>query len=129
VTLVAYSRMATESLLAAEQLSGEGIDCEVIDLRTLHPLDMDTVLASVRKTNRVVIVHEAVRSAGLGAEIAARVQEEAFDHLDAPVARIGAPFAPVPFSPSLEAAYVPDAERIAAEVRSVLHRRLPGEGR
>jgi pyruvate dehydrogenase E1 component beta subunit len=129
VTVVAYSRMAAESLLAAEQLALDGIDCEVIDLRTLHPLDMDTVLASVRKTNRVVVVHEAVRSGGLGAEVAARVQEEAFDHLDAPVARVGAPFAPVPFSPSLETAYVPDAARIAAEIRSVLHRPLPGEAR
>lgn len=129
VTVVAYSRMAAESLLAAEQLAGEGIDCEVIDLRTVHPLDMDTVLTSVRKTNRVVVVHEAVRSGGLGAEVAARVQEEAFDYLDAPVARVGAPFAPVPFSPSLESAYVPDAGVIAAEIRSVLHRRLPGEAR
>ena len=70
-----------------------------------------------------------MRSGGLGAEVAARVQEEAFDYLDAPVARVGAPFAPVPFSPSLESAYVPDAGVIAAEIRSVLHRRLPGEAR
>ena len=102
---------------AAEQLAGEGIDCEVIDLRTVAPLDIETVVASARKTNRVVVVHEAVRFGGLGAEIAAQIQEHAFDHLDAPVARVGAPFSPIPFSPALESAYVPDAERIAAEIR------------
>ena len=126
VTLVAYSRMAVEALAAAEQLAGEGIDCEVIDLRTVAPLDIETVVASARKTNRIVVVHEAVRSGGLGAEIAAQVQEHAFDHLDAPVARVGAPAAPIPFSPALESAYVPDAERIAAEIRATLHRPLPG---
>ena len=122
VTLVAYSRMAVEALTAAEQLAGEGIDCEVIDLRTVTPLDVETVLTSARKTNRVVVVHEAVRSGGLGAEVAAQVQEHAFDHLDAPVARVGAPFSPIPFSPGLESAYVPDATRIAAGIRDTLHR-------
>jgi len=129
VTLVAYSRMAVEALAAAEQLAAEGIDCEVIDLRTVSPIDIDTVLASARRTNRVVVVHEAVRSGGLGAEVAALVQEHAFDYLDAPVARVGAPFAPVPFSPPLESAYVPDAARIAAQIRLTLHRRLPGQAR
>jgi pyruvate/2-oxoglutarate/acetoin dehydrogenase E1 component len=122
VTLVAYSRMAVEALDAAEQLDGEGIDCEVIDLRTVAPLDVETILTSVRKTNRVVVVHEAVRFGGLGAEVAAQVQEHAFDYLDAPVARVGAPFAPIPFSPALESAYVPDAARIAAGIRDTLHR-------
>ncbi len=126
VTLVAYSRMAVETLAAAEQLASEGIECEVIDLRTVAPLDIDTVVTSARKTNRVVVVHEAVRAGGLGAEIAAQVQEHAFDHLDAPVARVGAPSAPIPFSPALESAYVPDAERIAAEIRATLHRPPPG---
>ncbi len=126
MTLVAYSRMAVESLAAAEQLAGEGIECEVIDLRTVAPLDIDTVVASARRTNRIVVVHEAVRSGGLGAEIAAQIQEHAFDHLDAPVARVGAPFAPIPFSPALEAVYVPDAERIAAEIRATLDRPPPG---
>lgn len=127
VTLVAYSRMAVEALTAAEQLAAEGIDCEVIDLRTVSPIDIETVLASVRKTNRVVVVHEAVRSGGLGAELAAQVQEHAFDYLDAPVARVGAPFAPVPFSPTLEAAYVPDAVDIAAQIRATLDRPQPGQ--
>jgi pyruvate dehydrogenase E1 component beta subunit len=126
VTLVSYSRMAAESLAAAEQLATEGIDCEVIDLRTVAPVDIDTVVVSARKTNRIVVVHEAVRAGGLGAELAAQIQEDAFDHLDAPVARVGAPFAPVPFSPSLESAYVPDIERITAEIRATLHRPAPG---
>ena len=122
VTVVAYSRMASESLVAAADLAEEGIDCEVIDLRSVQPIDIDTVVASARKTNRVVVVHEAVRFAGLGAEIAAQVQEHAFDYLDAPVARVGAPFAPVPFSPALESHYVPDAARIAAQIRETLGR-------
>ena len=127
VTLVAWSRMAAESLAAAELLAPEGIDCEVIDLRTVSPLDIDCVVGSARRTNRIVVVHEAVREGGLGAEVAAQVQEHAFDHLDAPVARVGAPSAPVPFSPVLESAYVPDAERIAAQVRETLHRPAPGQ--
>ena len=128
VTVVAYSRMAVESLAAAKILEAEGIDCEVLDLRTVSPIDMDTVLKSARKTNRVVVVHEAVRSGGLGAEIAAQVQEHAFDYLDAPVARVAAPFTPVPFSPALESVYVPDAARIAAQIRETLHRPRPGQG-
>ena len=126
VTLVSYSRMAAESLVAAETLSAEGIECEVIDLRTVSPIDIDTVVTSARKTNRIVVVHEAVRAGGLGAELAAQIQEHAFDHLDAPVARVGAPFSPVPFSPTLETAYVPDVARIADEVRDTLHRPAPG---
>lgn len=127
VTLVAYSRMAVEALAAAEQLAAEGIDCDVIDLRTVSSIDIDVVVASVRKTNRVVVVHEAVRSGGLGAELAAQIQEHAFDYLDAPVARVGAPFAPVPFSPALESAYVPDAASIAAQIRATLDRPRPGQ--
>ena len=126
VTVVAYSYMAAEALAAAEVLAGEGISCEVIDLRTVQPLDIDTVVESARKTNRIVVVHEAVRFGGLGAEIAAQVQEHAFDHLDAPVARVGAPFSPIPFSPSLESVYVPSAASIATEVRTTLHRPAPG---
>jgi len=122
VTVVAWGRMANEALAAAEKLSGEGIECEVIDPRTLQPLDMETIVQSARKTNRVVVVHEAVRFGGLGAEIAAQIQEDAFDYLDAPVTRIGAPFSPVPFSPVLEAQYVPDAKKIAAGVRETLAR-------
>jgi pyruvate dehydrogenase E1 component beta subunit len=126
VTIVAWARMANEALAAADLLAEEGIDCEIIDPRTLQPLDTDTIVESVRKTNRVVVVHEAVRFGGLGAEIAAQIQEHAFDHLDAPVARVAAPFSPVPFSPALESHYVPDAASIAAGIREVLAR--PGFG-
>jgi pyruvate/2-oxoglutarate/acetoin dehydrogenase E1 component len=122
VTIVAFGRMVDESLRAAKTLAADGIECEVIDPRTLQPLDTATIVASARRTNRIVVVHEAVRFAGLGAEIAAQIQEEAFDHLDAPVVRVGAPFSPVPFSPVLEKAYLPDAERIATAVRSTLAR-------
>ena len=127
VTVVSWGRMANESLAAAAVLADEGIDCEVIDPRTLQPFDTATVVASARKTNRIIVVHEAVRFGGLGAEIAAQVQEEAFDYLDAPVARIGAPFSPVPFSPALEKYYVPDAASIAVGIRDVLGRRAPGK--
>ncbi len=126
ITVVAWGRMANEALAAAAELAGEGIECEVIDPRTLQPLDTATIVASVKRTNRVVVAHEAVRFGGFGAEIAAQIQEEAFDYLDAPVARIGAPFSPVPFSPVLEARYVPDASVIATRIREVLARPLAG---
>ena len=122
VTVVALGRMAVEATAAAEQLAGEGISVEVIDPRTVQPLDTDTIVASARKTNRVVVVHEAVTFGGLGAEIAAQVQDLAFDHLDAPVLRVGAPFAPVPFSPVLEGVYVPDRGSIAEACRRILKR-------
>jgi len=120
VTVVTYGRMVQESLKAAEELAGEGVDCEVIDLRTVQPLDIDAVTTSARKTGNIVVVHEAVRFGGLGAEIASQVQEQAFDYLDAPVGRVGAPFTPVPFSPSLEAEYVPNADRITEGIRETL---------
>lgn len=126
VTVVAYGRMVEESEKAASTLAEEGIECEIIDLRSVQPMDTETVLASARKTNRVVVVHEAVRFGGLGAEIAAQVQEHAFDYLDAPVARVAAPFSPVPFSPALESHYVPGAKRIAAGIRETLGRPVPG---
>lgn len=126
VTAIAYGRMVPESVKAAERLAEEGISVEVIDLRTVQPLDIDMIVASARKTNRIVVVHEAVRFGGLGAEIAAQITEEAFDYLDAPVGRIAAPFSPVPFSPALEADYVPNAKRIAQGIRDTLGRPAPG---
>ncbi|MFO7589484.1 MAG: alpha-ketoacid dehydrogenase subunit beta [Acidimicrobiia bacterium] len=126
ITIVALGRMVVEAVSAAERLAADGIEAAVIDPRTLSPLDTDTIVASVRSTNRVLVVHEAVRFGGFGAEIAAQIQEHAFDYLDAPVARVGAPFAPVPFSPALEREYVPDAARIEAAARDLLARRLPG---
>ncbi len=119
-TIVALGRMLHEALKAAEQLKEFGIDTEVIDPRTLQPFDTATVVNSVRKTHRLLIVHEAVRFGGFGGEIAAQIQEQAFDYLDAPVGRVGAPFSPVPFSPALEAIYVPSADSIVAEARKLL---------
>ena len=121
-TVVAIGRMVQFAEKAAAQLADEGIDLEIIDPRSLLPFDTETVVESARKTNRVVVVHEAVRNGGIGAEIAAQIQEEAFDYLDAPVGRVGAPFAPVPFSPTLENDYVPDADDIAAAVRATFNR-------
>jgi acetoin:2,6-dichlorophenolindophenol oxidoreductase subunit beta len=115
LTIVAMSRLVDEALAAAERLSAErGIEAEVIDPRTLVPLDLDAILDSVGRTNRLLIAHEAVEQGGFGAELAARVQEAAFDDLDAPIARVGAPYAPVPFSPALEDAYVPGVNEIFA---------------
>jgi pyruvate dehydrogenase E1 component beta subunit len=123
VTIVALGRMVPEAVKAAKKLEESGVSVEVIDPRTVQPLDTATIVASVRKTNRVLIVHEAVEFGGIGAEISSQIQEEAFDFLDAPVARLAAPFAPVPYAPILENAYVPDAPRIEAAVRRLLERR------
>lgn len=122
VTIVAIARMLPEALKAAEVLAADGISVEVIDPRTVQPLDTETIVTSVRKTNRALIVHEAVQFGGIGAEISSQIQEEAFDYLDAPVARLAAPFAPVPYAPILENAYVPDAARIEQAVRRLLGR-------
>ena len=119
-TIVAIGRMVHEAMTAAEMLEKDGIDVEVIDPLTLQPLDTETILTSVRKTHRALVVHEAVRFGGIGAEIAATIQEDAFDDLDAPVGRIGAPFSPVPFSPPLEQAYLPNAQKIADGVKSLI---------
>jgi pyruvate/2-oxoglutarate/acetoin dehydrogenase E1 component len=120
VTIVALSRLVDEALVAAARLAGEGIEAEVIDPRTLVPLDLDTIVESVGRTNHLVIAHEAVEHGGFGAEIAAQVQAAAFDDLDGPIERVGAPFTPVPFSPPLEDAYVPGAEEIAAAAKTLL---------
>jgi acetoin:2,6-dichlorophenolindophenol oxidoreductase subunit beta len=117
VTVVALSRLVHEALAAADELAADGIEVEVIDPRTLVPLDLDTIVESVARTHRLVVAHEAVVHGGFGAEIAARIQEAAFDELDAPIARVGAPFAPVPFSPPLEDAYLPGRSDIIAAVR------------
>ena len=120
VTLIAYSAMLTCAREAAELLARDGISAEIIDLRTLAPLDMATIAASITKTHRAVIAHEAVRNAGLGAEIAARIGSDLFDELDAPVLRIGCPFAPIPFAPELEQALLPGTADIVRAVRSLL---------
>ena len=122
VTVIAISYMVMKALRAAERLAEEGVDVEVIDLRTLVPLDLETLLQSVRKTNRVVIVHEGCRRGGIGAEIACNIMEEAFDFLDAPIQRVGALNVPIPFSEPLENAVIPSEEEIATAVKKVLYR-------
>jgi pyruvate/2-oxoglutarate/acetoin dehydrogenase E1 component len=121
-TVVAIGRMVGFAEKAAARLAEEGIELEIVDPRTMLPFDTESVVASAKKTNRVVVVHEAVKNGGIGAEIAAQIQEEAFDYLDAPIGRVAAPFSPVPFSPSLESAYVPDADDIVAAVKATLNR-------
>ncbi len=121
VTIVALSGLVHDALAAAELLAGEhGIEAEVIDPRTLVPLDLATIVDSVRRTGRLVVAHEAVQHGGFGAEIAAQVQAEAFDYLDAPIERVGAPFAPIPLSPPLEDAYLPGVEELVAAARRTL---------
>ena len=117
VTIVATALMVHRALEAAEILAKDGISVEVVDPRSLVPLDKDCILDSVRKTHALVVVHEAVKNAGAGAEIAAMVAEEAIEYLDAPIVRRGAPFCPVPVSPSLEQAYMPSVEKIVQAVR------------
>ncbi len=120
VTVVTYSRMVHRSLEAAEKLAEDGVSVEVIDLRTLNPLDMDTIAASVKKTGRVVGVTEAYRTGSFISELAMRIQEEVFDWLDAPVVRVAAANVPVPMSETLEDAAIPSVERIIAGIRQVL---------
>lgn len=119
VTIVAWSWMVSKALEAAEALEKEGIDAEVVDPRTLVPLDKEAILSSVEKTGRLVIVHEAVKTNGFGAEIAAIAADEGFDYLDAPIKRVTAPDTPIPFSPPLEAAYLPNAEKIVKAVKEL----------
>lgn len=118
VTIVTASRMVHESLKAAETLVSEGIDVEVIDLMTIQPWDRETVYNSISKTHRLVVAHEAVKQFGFGAEISAAVAEEILDELDAPIMRVGAPFAPASYS--LEKFYVPSADDVAAAVKKTL---------
>jgi pyruvate dehydrogenase E1 component beta subunit len=119
-TIVATGQMVGRALSAAEKLSSESIEAEVIDPRSLLPLDEDTILESVQKTNRLLIVHEEVKFAGSGAEIAAMVVEKAFDSLKAPIVRIGGPFCPIPFSAILESEFIPSEEEIIDGIKSQL---------
>jgi pyruvate dehydrogenase E1 component beta subunit len=120
VSVISYSRAVADCAAVAEKLGKEGIGVELIDLRTVSPWDADTVLGSVSRTGRAVIVHEAVRTFGVGAEIAARIGEELFGRLKAPPRRVGAPSCPVPFSKPLETAFVPGQGQIEAAVRATL---------
>jgi pyruvate dehydrogenase E1 component beta subunit len=120
VTLIAYSAMVGSALDAAGELERSGISAEVIDLRTLVPLDIESIGESVAKTHRAMIAHEAVLNGGVGAEIAARIGSELFDELDAPVLRVGCPFAPIPFAPELEQALLPGSGDIVRRVNEIL---------
>jgi acetoin:2,6-dichlorophenolindophenol oxidoreductase subunit beta len=120
LTIIATSRLVAEALEAAERLAAEGTEAEVIDPRTLTPLDTGTLAESVRRTGRAVVAHEAVTIGGFGAEIAVQVHDLAFDCLEAPIQRVGAPFTPVPVSPPLEDAYRPGAEQVYAAARIVI---------
>jgi 2-oxoisovalerate dehydrogenase E1 component len=120
-TIVCWSKMVNEALAAADEAAAEGIDVEVIDLRTVCPIDFDAIEQSVTKTGRLLVAHEAVTRHGLGAEIAARIGEDLFGRLDAPVLRLGGKFAPVPYSPTLEAAWLPGRQRILEAVRTLVN--------
>jgi 2-oxoisovalerate dehydrogenase E1 component beta subunit len=119
LTIVSYAATAHTSVDAAAMLSNEGIEAEVIDLRTLMPLDRDTILASVKKTNKLLIAHEDTRTGGIAGEIAAIVCESAFEDLDGPIARVTAPDTPVPYAPPLEESYLPSVEKVAAAAREL----------
>ena len=119
ITLAAYGRMVYTSLEAADRLAERGVEAEVIDLRTLQPLDTETIVRSVEKTNRVVIVEENWRTGGFSAEIASTVQEAAFDYLDGPVGRVNGHDVPAPYNATLEDLQIPDADRIIAEIEKL----------
>ncbi len=119
VTVVATSRMVYEALSAAEELAKDGISVEVVDPRTLLPMDTDLILSSVEKTGRLVVVHEAVKTGGVGGEIAAVVAEDGFDFLDAPIKRLGAKDVPIPFNPAQEQFVIPNAAEIVEAVKSI----------
>jgi 2-oxoisovalerate dehydrogenase E1 component beta subunit len=118
--VITYAAMVYTALEGAEVLSKEGIELEVIDLRTLVPLDRAAIARTVEKTNRAIILHEHARTGGIAGEIAAVINEEAFDSLDAPIARIAALDTPVPFSPPLEAAYLPKVADVVREARRLV---------
>lgn len=119
LTIISYAAMAHVSVEAAEQLAKEGIDAEVIDLRTLLPLDREAIIASLKKTNKLLIVHEDTRTGGIAGEIAAIVCEEAFEDLDGPILRVTALDTPVPYSPPLEHRFLPNAEKVVAAAREL----------
>ena len=119
VTIVTWSLMRHKCVEAAERLAAEGIDCEIIDLRSLKPMDTEAIFESVKKTNKLVIVHEANKTCGLGAEIAACVAENCIDYLDAPIVRVAGPDTTVPFSPPLEEEFRVNADNVIAGVKTL----------
>jgi 2-oxoisovalerate dehydrogenase E1 component beta subunit len=119
VSVITWGAMVYTAAEAAEQLESDGVSVEVIDLRTVMPWDRAAVLESVRKTSKALVLHEDTRTGGFGAEIAATIAEEAFEDLDAPVKRIAAPDTPVPFSPPLEKAFIPQVDDVTAGLREL----------
>ncbi len=119
VTIVTWGAMVYTAETAAEQLAAEDVSVEIVDLRTLIPWDREAVLESVRRTSKALVLHEDTRTGGFGAEIAATIAEEAFEHLDAPLKRIAAPDSPVPFSPPLEKAFIPQVEDVVSGLREL----------
>ena len=122
MTVIATGRLVHESLAAAKQAEEEGVSVEVVDPRTLLPLDEDALISSVKKTNRCVVAHEAVVRGGFGAEVAAVIQYGAFDWLDAPIERVGAKFSPLPFAPVMEEFVVPHANDVLEAIRRTVGR-------
>ena len=120
LSVLTYGAMVWTALDAARTLEAEGIDAEVVDLRTLFPLDEETILESVGKTSRAIVLHEATRTGGIGGEVAAVLSERCFESLDAPVVRVTAPDTPVPFSPSLEEFFLPNAEKVCRAARALV---------
>jgi len=120
VTIASYSRTVLFALEAAKELEAEGIDAEIVDIRTLIPLDIETVVKSITKTNHVVIAHEACKTGGFGGEIGMQIIERAFDYLDTPIKRVGAVDVPIPKSPVLEQYVIPTTENIVQAVHEVL---------
>ena len=120
LTIITYAAMVHVALEAAESLAGEGVEVEVVDLRTLVPLDEETLLASVARTGKALVLHEAPRTGGFGAEIAATIAEKAFEYLEAPIVRVTAPDTPVPYSPPLEEAYLPGRDDVLQAARKLI---------
>jgi pyruvate dehydrogenase E1 component beta subunit len=122
ITILGISRQVGEALTAATKLEQTGISAEVIDVRTLQPLDLKTIIESVKRTSRLIIASDDVKTGGVGAEISASVSENAFGYLDAPIARIACPDTPIPFSPSLERLYMPNADKIVESAKTIMGR-------
>jgi 2-oxoisovalerate dehydrogenase E1 component beta subunit len=119
LSIITYGAMVWTALEAARTLEAEGIDAEIVDLRTLFPIDEETVLASVARTNKAILLHEATRTGGIGAEIAAVLSERCFEYLDGPLVRVAAPDTPVPYSPPLEDAFLPNAQKLCKAARAL----------
>ena len=122
ITILGISRQVGEALTAATTLEGSGISAEVIDVRTLQPLDLPTIVESVKRTSKLIIASDDVKTGGVGAEISASVSENAFGYLDAPIARVACPDTPIPFSPPLEQLYMPNADKIVNTVKTIIGR-------